>query len=68
MPNFIAKSLKDRAYPFGKDDVRFLWEAQGRSEKLVFTQSADENFFIIVKKCTDKEGFVSIATKTQTAS
>ncbi|WP_169778909.1 tRNA (guanosine(46)-N7)-methyltransferase TrmB [Campylobacter curvus] len=58
MPNFIAKSLKDRAYPFGKDDVRFLWEAQGRSEKLVFTQSADENFFIIVKKCTDKEGFV----------
>ncbi|AQW86581.1 tRNA m7G46 methyltransferase [Campylobacter pinnipediorum subsp. caledonicus] len=49
MPNFIAKSICDKPYPFGKDDVEFLWEVSGRKEKLIYSKSMDQSFFIISK-------------------
>ncbi|MBE3021559.1 tRNA (guanosine(46)-N7)-methyltransferase TrmB [Campylobacter sp. 7477a] len=58
MPNFIAKNLENKPYPFGKDDVEFLWEACGRTEKLIYTKSGDEDFFIITKKQGSGENFV----------
>ncbi|MBR8462536.1 tRNA (guanosine(46)-N7)-methyltransferase TrmB [Campylobacter sp. faydin G-24] len=58
MPNFIAKNLKDKVYPFGHDGVQFLWEAQSKSERLIYTQNGDEKFFIVVKKTGDGKNFV----------
>ena len=56
MPNFIAKNLKPQAYPFGEDEVSFLWKAGGRNSTLVYTKSGSEEFFITVKEC--EKGFV----------
>ena len=59
MPNFIARNLKNTPYPFGAGEVEFLWEARGRKgERLVYTKSGDENFFIEVKKNAARNAFV----------
>ena len=59
MPNFIARNLKNTLYPFGAGEVEFLWEARGRKgERLVYTKSGDENFFIEVKKNAARNAFV----------
>ena len=59
MPNFIARNLKNTPYPFGAGEVEFLWEARGRKgERLVYTKSGDEIFFIEVKKNAAQNAFV----------
>ncbi|MDL0088429.1 tRNA (guanosine(46)-N7)-methyltransferase TrmB [Campylobacter gastrosuis] len=58
MPNFIAKNLKNRAYPFGKDDVEFLWEASDKSHSLIYTKSGDESFFIVKKQDQKSQNFI----------
>lgn len=53
MPNFITKSIKSKSYPFGRDDVKFLWEVCGRSEKLIYTQCENESFLLTLKPKQD---------------
>ena len=49
MPNFIASSLKELSFPFGNDKIKFLWQATGRNERLIYTKNEDECFFLVVK-------------------
>ena len=49
MPNFIASSLKELSFPFGNDKIKFLWQANGRNERLIYTKNEDEGFFLVVK-------------------
>ncbi|WP_169763724.1 tRNA (guanosine(46)-N7)-methyltransferase TrmB [Campylobacter mucosalis] len=53
MPNFIAKNIKEIKYPLQSGDIKFLWQVQGRNEKLVFTQNKDDSFFITLKSKND---------------
>ena len=43
MPNFITSSLKDISFPFGNDKVKFLWQANGRNERLIYTKNEEES-------------------------
>ena len=49
MPNFIASSLKKLSFPFGNDKIKFLWQANGRNERLIYTKNEEESFFLVVK-------------------
>lgn len=49
MPNFIARSLKCREYPFGGEFTEFLWEAKSGDETLVLTRIGESEFFLLVK-------------------
>jgi len=49
MPNFIASSLKELSFPFGNDKIKFLWQANGRNERLIYTKNEEESFFLVVK-------------------
>ena len=49
MPNFIASSLKELSFPFGNGKIKFLWQANGRNERLIYTKNEDEGFFLVVK-------------------
>ena len=41
MPNFIASSLKELSFPFGNDKGKFLWQANGRNERLIYTKNEE---------------------------
>ena len=45
MPNFIASSLKELSFPFGNDKIKFLWQANGRNERLIYTKMKMKGFF-----------------------
>ena len=49
MPNFIASSLKELSFPFGNGKIKFLWQANSRNERLIYTKNEDEGFFLVVK-------------------
>ena len=61
MPNFIASSLKELSFPFGNDKVKFLWQANGRNERLIYTKNEEESFFLVVKP--GKNGIVAKGEK-----
>ena len=56
MPNIIASSLKELLFPFGNDKIKFLWQANGRNERLIYTKNEEESFFLFLKG--GKKGFV----------
>lgn len=58
MPNFIAKTIKNNAYPFGNDGVEFLWQVDGRIDSLIYTKSGDESFFIVKKQNQNTKNYV----------